>query len=424
MILYDSTMGTITGTGTISYASAASLVYNGTAALTATDKEFPSSNGPFNLILNNSGNVTLHSNKTISGTLRFLNGKLITGACNAGTSNTALTLADNATVSGANSSRFVDGILKKTGDDAFTFPVGSGSNYAPVGISAPSANTDRFAACYVGSNPNSSYSITSKAGSLNNLSKTEYWHINRENGTSAANVTLSWDARSGGIADLGHLRVCRWNGTQWADESNTGTTGNTSVGTVTSGSISSFRPFTLGSTSSANPLPVELIYFKAKCLDKKKMLYWATASEKNNSHFIIAKSADAHIWTDIGRIEGQGTTAMNTNYEHEDVSTIEGSYYRLFQQDYEGEGEYFKVIYLPIKGCEEEFQLYFDYENRCLRWQGISTSSDLDIQIRNQMGQNVYIPDTPNLSYLRPGIYVLTAAYQGHTITEKIQIKQ
>jgi hypothetical protein len=40
------------------------------------------------------------------------------------------------------------------------------------------------------------------------------------------------------------------------------------------------------------------------------------------------------------------------------------------------------------------------------------------------MGQNVYIPDTPNLSYLRPGIYVLTAAYQGHTITEKIQIKQ
>ncbi len=180
------TSGSITGTGTVAYTSGASLVYNGSSAMTTADKEFPTTNGPLNLVINNASNITLHINRTISGNLNFLNGKLITDACAAATSsvNSSLTLADNATVTGANSFRFVDGILKKTGDDAFTFPVGSGSKYAPVGIAAPTVNTDRFAACYIGSNPNSIYSITSKAGSLNNVRKTEYWHINRENGSS------------------------------------------------------------------------------------------------------------------------------------------------------------------------------------------------------------------------------------------------
>ena len=215
---------------------------------------------------------------------------------------------------------------------------------------------------------------------------------------------------------MSQLRVCRWNGTQWDDESNTGNTGNNSAGTVTSGSISSFSPFTLGSTSSANPLPVELIYFKANCQDKKKMVSWATASEKDNSHFIIAKSADAQIQIDIGRVEGHGNSPSLIDYSYEDTSVIKGKYYRLYQQDFEGSGEYFKVIYFDDKDCQKEFDIYFDDQNQCLRWSGKCSLDDIDISIKDILGREVYQPQTADLGYLPAGMYYLRSQYQGETL--------
>jgi hypothetical protein len=341
--------GSFTGGGTIQN--------NGTIVLVGPSS-FPGATTTIsamnNLAIDRAGNVTLDKSITIAGNLTLTNGKLITGACNSTTSNVALTMADNATITGSSSVRFVDGILKKTGNDAFTFPIGSGAKYAPVSLTAPFVITDRFAACYAGSNPNSSYSITSKAGSLNNVSKMEYWHINREVGTSSANVTLSWDtiARSGPVRDMTLLRVCHWNSSssQWTDLGQTGTTGSNASGTITSGSVTSFSPFTLGSSGSANPLPVTWAYFTAQKTDGGNQLDWGTASEKNTSHFEIEYSVDGSQFIAMNnKINAAGNSAHLLEYRCIHKLSPPLIYYRIKQIDLDGLYDYSKTIILKNK---------------------------------------------------------------------------
>ncbi|NVO10091.1 MAG: T9SS type A sorting domain-containing protein [Bacteroidales bacterium] len=53
----------------ISYGSSGELYYQGTVAQTTSDLVFPSSNGPFNLTIDNASGVSLHANRTINGTV-------------------------------------------------------------------------------------------------------------------------------------------------------------------------------------------------------------------------------------------------------------------------------------------------------------------------------------------------------------------
>jgi hypothetical protein len=63
-------------TYTLTYGASATLEYQGTAAVTTADPEFPASGGPANLMLNNSGNVTLHANRAVTGLLTFSSGSI------------------------------------------------------------------------------------------------------------------------------------------------------------------------------------------------------------------------------------------------------------------------------------------------------------------------------------------------------------
>lgn len=243
-----------------------------------------------------------------------------------------LGLAHNGKLSNTISNTIhVNGFFRKIGNTAFTFPVGDGSFYAPIAISAPSNTTDHFTGSYYHTSPSAaSYDRTMKDLTLSNVSACEYWIMDRTNGSSDVQVTLSWDSRSCGVTDLSKLRVSRWNGTQWKDHDNTATTGNTTSGTIKSSLITSFSPFTLASTSTVNPLPVELTSFEAICQNEYIELKWSTASEKNNDYFIVQKSENGQDWIDLNTIKGNGTTASANYYAYFDYQkSIENTYYRL-----------------------------------------------------------------------------------------------
>ncbi len=92
-------------------------------------------------------------------------------------------------------------------------------------------------------------------------------------------------------------------------------------------------------------LPVEMSYFQGYNKDCSNFLYWGTASELTNSHFVILRSEDGREFEEIGRIEGNGTTVIAQDYSFEDNNIGEGTYfYQLKQVDYNGDYSYTDIV--------------------------------------------------------------------------------
>lgn len=95
--------------------------------------------------------------------------------------------------------------------------------------------------------------------------------------------------------------------------------------------IDNFRISGLGS------LPVELLFFSGKADGTSVLLSFATATETNNDHFIIERSADARTFQSIGQVRGAGNSQERLEYHFSDENPLYGdNYYRLRQVDFDG----------------------------------------------------------------------------------------
>ncbi len=84
------------------------------------------------------------------------------------------------------------------------------------------------------------------------------------------------------------------------------------------------------------PLPVELISFEGKSNEQYVQLKWSTASETNNSYYAIQRSENGADFSEIGKVNGAGTSTNTHEYKFIDASPLYGiSYYRLVQIDYD-----------------------------------------------------------------------------------------
>jgi hypothetical protein len=84
-----------------------------------------------------------------------------------------------------------------------------------------------------------------------------------------------------------------------------------------------------------DPLPVEWLNVSAKLTAPNLIsVDWKTASEKDNSHFIVERSADAKTFVKIGQVDGSGNTDQVTSYSYVDNAPLSGvNYYRIAQMD-------------------------------------------------------------------------------------------
>lgn len=349
--------GSFQNSGLRSFSTSANYLYNA-AVLQATGSGLPASIK--SLSIDNAAGVNLTSACTISNALLFTNGKLNTSSCNASTSGSSvLTMGDGASVSGASHLNYVNGILRKLGNDAFVFPIGNSSVYAPLEITAPSSNTDVFGACYVTGSPITAFGSTYPVG-IHHVSNCEYWHLNRITGSSSVSVTLTWDTRSCGISEMNELRVSRWDGSSWVNLGNTSTLGSNTAGSVVSAPVDAFSPFTLASSTSNNPLPVTLNSFVVDCHAEKSTVSWSTASEFNASHFSVQKSRDGLNWFEVGVKMAAGTTSQTTDYQLEFEKEFGLSYYRLVQYDNDGQFEIFGPL---SSSCFQNSDSYLLFPN-------------------------------------------------------------
>ncbi len=216
------------------------LTFNGTSNQTITKSG--SVNPEFGKLTVNkaSGSVIQTSEVKINTTLTLTSGKLQTG------SNT-LHLGNGGTMSGASSSSFVEGTFKKTGNQAFTFPVGKSGVYAPLTITAPSSSSDVFTAEYVDGSPNGTYPLSQKDTSLHELDDTGYWLMSRPTGSSAPTVTVNFGIRCG-TTSASTLIFAQWDATtsKWKDKGNGANTSTTLTHTGSIGWATGLKPIIVG----------------------------------------------------------------------------------------------------------------------------------------------------------------------------------
>jgi hypothetical protein len=343
---------------TLSYGSSGTLNYNGISAQTTTDAEFPVTNGPASLVINNSNGVLLHSARIIAGILTLTNGILTTASPN------LLTIDIAGTISGSSSSSYVCGPLAKNTNTTskFTFQIGNISEYKPLGIIPTSTDATTFTA----ESFNTPYSNTTSLGTgIVAVSSLSYFELSRS-GNANASVILSWYIHEG-VTVPSELLVAHWDGSSstWQNMGISSYTTTGESGTVTSNVVSSFSPFALGSSTSSNTLPVELASFNSSISERNVKLNWTTSKEINNSGFSILRSLNNdNNWINIGYIKGNGTKLTETNYSFEDRKLNSGKYkYRLKQTDNNGNYKYFDLSNIIEVGLPQKYNLSQNYPN-------------------------------------------------------------
>ena len=393
--------GNLIVNGTLAYGSAnARLIL-----LSGVNNQAISGTGTLNMnnmTVNKSANsVTLLRSFTVDSLLTLSSGRVFTSSSN------LLTINTNAIVNGTNNSSFIHGPVAKRGIPAFTFPVGKNNDYQPMAMGVGTDVNDVFVAEYFYTDPQVVYG-NSLDVTLDHISKCEYWFLNRSAGTSSRTVTLSWDANSCGVSFLPDLRVARYNGTLWQDHGNGGTTGNTTLGTIVSSSpLSVYGPFTLASSSTLNPLPVELVYFNASAKENIVKTEWVTASELNNHYFEVQRSSNGVEFEPVGIVLGAGNSNSFLRYELYDYSPLSGiSYYRLRQIDFDGTESISSII--PVKLTRQKISVYPNPANTFINVHSDKESSV--IFIKSASGKIIHqskigLFDRVDVSNFAPGLY-------------------
>ena len=203
--------------------------------------------------INNANGVTLLKHLSLGFKLELARGKLKTAA------GSLLMLSDNTIVAGGSAHSFIEGPMRKKGDDDFEFPVGRQGDYAPVTITGAGAVSDEFQVEYFLANPVTLYGNLINDPSIVRISKLEYWTVERLSESSSKKVSLSVGTYSNATA-LDKIVVARWDPGlfMWENKGNFSYQG-IATGIVQSNMINSFGTFTLASTiESQNPLFVSL----------------------------------------------------------------------------------------------------------------------------------------------------------------------
>ena len=179
-------------------------------------------------------------------------------------------------------------------------------------------------------------------------------------------------------------------------------------------------------------LPVELVEFTAKAEAGGVRLNWTTATEVNNDHFTIERSADAVIYEALTRIQGQGTTTSTTSYEAWDQRPLEGrAYYRLKQVDIDGSSTYSEVVEVQSgTSLTDQFESYPNPTRGQLFIQKRNSDQRTYpfrlLNIAGKMLHHGLIQEEKvsiSLTDLTPGIYILEVSDANQTLyREKVQV--
>jgi len=346
----------------------------------------------YGLTMSNAQNgLTLQLPVKYNQQLTLLSGKIFTTMTN------ILIATDSATATSGSDISFVNGPMRKVGNDAFVYPVGKDDIWARIGISAPQTFVAAFTAEYF----NFSYINTSAVTlPIHNVSSVEYWNLLQDaKAGDSVKVKLYWEnaSRSYIYNYTNDLVVAGWSGTSWLNRGQSAITAS-NPGNITSNFVRSFGPFTFGSINGNNPLPMTLLNFDAKSNSDHIAITWATISENNNEYFTVEKSKDATNFEPVGIVKGAGNSNELLQYSLNDYSPFAGvSYYRLKQTDFDGKFTYSDMVAVDFNNADE-FAVYPNPFKTSLTFEMNEAllAGQAELRIYNTMGKEEIVTSIGN----------------------------
>jgi len=271
------------------------------------------------------------------------------------TATALLTLADQATATAGHATAYVDGPLRKVGQQAFVFPLGKGGQWARLSMSAPASVGTAFTAEYVAAG----HPTRTVASPLSEVSQVEHWTLDGAGTPDAVQVRLFWEnAFRSGLDDFSaDVQVAKLAGSQWETAGNGGLGGSLSAGSVGSAQAVGTGIYTLGSLSPAvNPLSTQLQSFAASQPSPQVVdLKWTLSEETNTYGYAVERSANATntaTWQQIGFVASQGLTTQARTYTYQD-QTVQGltqAFYRLRQTTPTAAARYSAIAAVALTG--------------------------------------------------------------------------
>ena len=345
-------------------ASVASLTFNGTLAQSISNAGTLTFGANQNVTFNNANGIMLNSGIMLNNLVTFTSGII-----SIPNPVVILTLSATASVAGASNASFVDGLISKIGNTAFTFPIGKpncGSSatvkgYVALSISAPPFITDQFTAQYIRGSAGALGPVTNPG--INHVSACDYWLLTRDQGAATIDITLNWDETLNNcttatpyINNLPSLVIAHFDGTNWSNFGGLGmTTGSTTTGTITWTGVSTFSPFALASTNFLNPLPITVNYFTGTKSNGNHLLNWkVTCVSVPSATIEMERSTNGRNYNSIYSIFATALRCQQP-FNYTDNQPAKGiNYYRLKMTDADGKVTYSTVVTLinALKGID------------------------------------------------------------------------
>lgn len=441
--------------GLISHASQALFIMNGehpqTISGNFTSQTFKNQNNSISrLRIQNPQNVILEGEgMEITNRLYIDRGILINA-------NSRLILSSDAPGAMANYSKehFIEGTLTRSlpanSAQSYVFPVAQNHKPRFIAVEPENSAAGNWTAQFFDQETSlGGMDHENLDGELAKITNSEYWSLEGPvNGK--AFVSLHWGPETAvSLLDehLTTLLVAEWdaNDQQWISRGMTEyeITGN-GYGVITSNLVNfSKKYFSIGASEANNPLPVELLEFKAQAGNKQVYVNWKTATEINNSHFTVERSTNGMDYQTIDIVTSKaenGNSNQVLAYEIIDKNPLEGkSYYRLKQTDFDGTTEYSDPVHVTLnKSYEESFSVFPNPANGQsfqISLTGTRAFENIELIIFDMYGRKVYATtrtsddngnfmQTINIDRnFRSGMYVVSLHASSEKYAQKLMIK-
>ena len=175
------------------------------------------------------------------------------------------------------------------------------------------------------------------------------WRIARTNDPGTVDVSIDLSAVPGSkvSADL-RLLIDR-DGDGFFDNDVAPLTGTLSGSTFSVNGVTFQHGdfFTVGTVNSVStPLPIKLTELAARCENDINRVYWSTQSEFKSDYFAVESATDSRPFEELGRVKAAVYSHDLKQYSYTDAQPAKNEkvYYRLRQQDLDGEFTYYGPV--------------------------------------------------------------------------------